>query len=73
MEERLSEAVPYPGPHRTPRDGRQRTRLDAAERALPIPIGGDIFIITGTHHGVRPAAGAGTLMNRKTPDPRRSR
>ena len=36
MEERLPEPGPHPGPHRTARDDGPQTRLDAAQRALPI-------------------------------------
>ena len=46
MEERLPEAVPHPGTRRTALDECPRTRLDAAEGALPIPTGSDTFAST---------------------------
>ncbi len=45
MEERLAEAVPHPGPHRTARDHGPRTRLDAAEGPLSISLGSDHQIV----------------------------
>ena len=42
----LPETVPHPGQHRMARDDCPRTRLDAAEGALPIPTGGDAFTST---------------------------
>ena len=53
MEQRLPEAVPRPGPHRTARDDCPQLRLDAAERGLPIPTGGDTFTALDNRCGVR--------------------